>query len=81
MKIGKIISILLLIMVVTFAIQKGYASYQMDQYGISQDTREWMNFYARLTDEERLAISYFPSDLAEAIANGYDYKYTPEGMK
>ena len=44
MKIGKIISILLLIMVVTFAIQKGYASYQMDQYGISQDTREWMKF-------------------------------------
>lgn len=81
MKIGKIISILLLIMVVTFAIQKGYASYQMDQYGISQDTREWMKFYARLNDEERLAISYFPSDLAEAIANGYDYKYAPESMK
>lgn len=40
-----------------------------------------MIFYARLTDEERLAISYFPSDLAKAIHDGYDYKYAPEGMK
>ena len=81
MKKIKIILLIICIVGAIFAIQKGYESYVMDQYGISQETREWMNFYARLTDEERLAISYFPSDLTEAIANGYDYKYAPEGMK
>lgn len=81
MKKIKIFLLIICIVGVIFSIQKGYESYVLNQYGISQETREWMKKYEQLSAEERLYISYFPSDLAKAIHDGYDYKYAPEGMK
>ena len=54
----------------TITIYNHYFKYQE----FSKETREWMLWYDSLPKEDRRAISYFPSELSEAIENGYEYK-------
>ena len=54
----------------TITIYNNYFKYRE----FSKETREWMLWYDSLPKEDRQAISYFPSELSEAIENGYEYK-------
>ena len=54
-------------------------SYFNDPYRyFSQETRDWIKWYSTLTPEERLAISYFPAEIGEAMENGFVFDLLPE---
>ena len=54
----------------TITIYNNYFKYRE----FSNESTEWMLWYDSLSKEDRRAISYFPSELSEAIENGYEYK-------
>ena len=44
----------------------------------SKETRDWIKWYSTLTPEERMTVSYFPTEISEAMKNGFVFDLLPE---
>lgn len=62
---NKKIIIIILCIILLIPILKNKIDYYITYNKLSDETKEWLNWYCKMDETERMAISYYPNELSK----------------